>query len=147
MTIWGCATTSTPKRVKTSFLKRSKPVTIRIPSENYDYTEIKRSLMANFVHSLDAANIHYLVKLIVENPDLRKQNLNLYTIHDCFASVNDQMDIMEELVRKAFSLLYFEEDYLVNLDGCLMAQIKSYGVDIQTSANGERIAIFQRNET
>lgn len=142
MTIWGSTTASTAKRVKTSFLKGSKPVTIRIPSDNYDYTVINRSLMANFIHSMDAANIHYLIKLILENPELRGQNISLYTIHDCFASANDQMDIMDKLVRKAFSLLYFEQNYLATLDACLLAQIKSYGIEIRTSDEGERMALF-----
>lgn len=147
MTIWGSATVSTAKRVKTSFLKDSKPVTIRIPSENYDYNVINRSLMANFIHSMDAANIHHLIKLIITDPELREQNISLYTIHDCFASVNDQMDIMEKLVRKAFSLLYFEQNYLVALDACLLAQIKSYGVEIQTSDEGERMALFTSTDS
>ena len=99
--------------------------------------------MANFIHSMDAANIHYLVKLIISNPELRMHGINLYTIHDCFASVNDQMDIMEILVRKAFSQLYFEQNYLLELDRCLLSQIKSYGVEIQISNEGERLAIFQ----
>lgn len=118
-------------------------MTIRIPSENYDYKAINRSLMANFIHSMDAANIHYLINLIISNPELKQQNINLYTIHDCFASVNNQMDIMEKLVRKAFSLLYFDRDYLVELDACLLAQMKSYGIEVQISNKGERLAIFQ----
>jgi DNA-directed RNA polymerase len=89
--------------------------------------------MANFIHSMDAANIHYLIKLITSNPKLKNQGVNLYTIHDCFASVNDQMDLMEKLVRKAFSQLYFEKNYLIELDRCLLSQIKSYGVEIQIS--------------
>lgn len=51
--------------------------------------------MANF--------IHLLIKLITSNFELRNMGINLYTIHDCFASVNEQMDIMEILVIKAFS--------------------------------------------
>jgi DNA-directed RNA polymerase len=143
MTIWGSSLVTTTKRVKTSFVKNSQPVTIRIPSENYDYKVINRSLMANFIHSMDAANIHYLIKLIISNPELRNLGISLYTIHDCFASVNDQMDIMEKLVRQAFSQLYFEKNYLVELDRCLISQIKSYGVEIQKSKDGERLAVFQ----
>jgi DNA-directed RNA polymerase len=99
--------------------------------------------MANFIHSMDAANIHYLIKLIISNSELKNLGVNLYTIHDCFASVNDQMDLMEKLVRKAFSQLYFEQNYLVELDRCLLSQIKSYGVDIQISNDGKRLAVFQ----
>lgn len=95
--------------------------------------------MANFIHSMDAANIHYLIKIITSNPEFQKMGINLYTIHDCFASVNDQMDVMEKLVRKAFAQLYFEENYLVELDRWLLSQIKSYDVDIQIDNNGDRL--------
>ena len=144
MKIWGSSVLSETKRVKTSFLRNSKPVTIRIPTDNYDYKTINRSLMANLIHSLDAANIHYLIKIITSDPEWNQNHINLYTIHDCFASVNDQMDLVETFVRKAFSALYFEKNYLVELDACLLNQIKSYGVDIQTLDNGVRLAAIQR---
>ena len=146
MKIWGSSLVTKSARVKTSFLRNSKPVTIRIPTENYDYKDINRSLMANLIHSLDAANIHYLIKIITSDPELSKNHINLYTIHDCFASVNDQMDLVETSVRKAFSSLYFEKDYLAELDTCLLNQLKSYGVEIQTLHNGGRLAVVQRDE-
>ena len=94
---------------------------------------------------MDAANIHYLIKIIMSNQEYKELNINLYTIHDCFASVNDQMDIMESLVRKAFTLLYFERNYLKELDACLLAQIRSYGIEIHIDENGQRFALFNNN--
>lgn len=142
MKIWGAANVTKAKRVKTSILKQSKPVTVRMPTDEYAYSSIKRSFMANFIHSLDAANIHYLIKIIISTPEYKDQKINLYTIHDCFASVNDQMDIIEYLVRKAFSNLYFEENYLAELDTCLMGQIKTYCNEIQTTKSGIKRASF-----
>ena len=46
-------------------------------------------------------------------------------------------------MRKAFSALYFDKNYLVELDTCLLNQIKSYGVDVQILENGERLAAIQ----
>ena len=56
------------------------------------------------------------------------------------------MDLVETSVRKAFSSLYFEKDYLAELDTCLLNQLKSYGVEIQTLHNGGRLAVVQRDE-
>lgn len=147
MKIWGAANVTKAKRVKTSILKHSKPVTVRIPTEEYAYSSIKRSFMANFIHSLDAANIHYLIKIIISTPEYKDKKIHLYTIHDCFASVNDQMDIIEYLVRKAFSKLYFEENYLAELDTCLMGQIKTYCNDVQISESGIKTASITNNKT
>lgn len=72
--------------IKTKFLDsdKYKPVTIRLPSPDkaLDYKSIKRQLGANFIHSLDASNIHLLIKNIMD----QNLYLRLYTIHDCFAS-------------------------------------------------------------
>ncbi len=147
MKIWGSERGTIDRRVKTSILKNSKPITIRIPTDKYAYSSIKRGFIANFIHSLDAANIHYLIKIILETPEYKHQNLKLYTIHDCFASVNDQMDLIENLVRKAFATLYFEQNYLVELDTCLVGQIKSYCDDVQISKNGYKTVCIKNPDT
>jgi len=147
MKIYGSTLASTSKRIKTSFLKNAKPVTIRIPTDNYDYKTINRSLMANLIHSMDAANIHYLIKIILSGEDSEYKNINLYTIHDCFASMNNQMDIIEKLVRKAFSSLYFDNNYLKNLDTSLLNQITSCGITIEILDNGVRRACITSDES
>lgn len=147
MKVWGSELATVPKRVKTSILKNSRPITIRIPTDKYAYKSIKRGFIANFIHSLDAANIHYLIKIILETPEYKHQNLKLYTIHDCFASVNDQMDLIESLVRKAFASLYFEQNYLADLDTCLIGQIKTYCNDFKISDNGCKTVSIKNSET
>lgn len=133
--------------MKTPILKRSKPITVRIPTDKYAYVSIKRGFIANFIHSLDAANIHYLIKIILSNPEYSDQISNLYTIHDCFASSNDQMECMELLVRKAFAMLYFDKNYLIELDTCLMGQIKTYSSDVQISKKGVRTLSIKNPKT
>lgn len=147
MKIWGAANVTKAKRVKTSILKHSKAITVRMPTDEYAYGSIKRSFMANFIHSLDAANIHYLIKIIISSREYKDKKINLYTIHDCFASVNDQMDTIEYLVRKAFSKLYFEENYLLELDTCLMGQIKTYSNEVQISKEGVKTACITNNKS
>ena len=51
----------TSKKIKNTILKNAKPITILIPTESYDYASIKTSYMPNFIHSLDASNIHLLI--------------------------------------------------------------------------------------
>lgn len=61
MKVYSSPVKMTSKTVKTSILKSSKPVTLNIPSEQYDYIEIERKFLANLIHSLDASNIHLLI--------------------------------------------------------------------------------------
>jgi DNA-directed RNA polymerase len=63
-----------------------------------------RSFMPNFIHSLDACNVHILIyKLIQSN------KIPVYTVHDCFASTANNMLILEHNVKTAFINIYFNE--------------------------------------
>ena|SRR5882672_263586 len=71
-------------KIQTKLIKKAKPISILVPTEQLNYKQINLSLMPNLIHSLDASNVYLLVKIILQ---LNIANLhNLYTIHDCFAS-------------------------------------------------------------
>ena len=66
--------------------------------------------MPNFIHSLDAANVHLLLD------KLSIINLPAYTVHDCFASTPNNMLKLEDLVKKAFINIYFNNrGYLIDI--------------------------------
>ena len=109
-----------PKRVRTKMLKSSKPITILLPTDNLDYRSIKTGLMPNFIHSLDASNIHLLIKNL-EN--IGTANINLYTIHDCFASDYKNIALIELLVKHSFVELYFKKNYLETIHNSFILQI------------------------
>ena len=78
--------------------------------------------MPNLIHSLYAGNIHILVK------NLNKyglKNINLYTIHDCFATDYKNMAFLEILIKKSFTDLYFNQNYLIKINNSFRDQIKS----------------------
>jgi DNA-directed RNA polymerase len=100
------------KQIKTSLIRNVKPISILIPTKETDYKMIKSGFMPNFVHSLDASNIHLLIKNI---KNLKLNNLNLYTIHDCFASDYLTIELIELLVKISFVELYFNQNYLNNV--------------------------------
>lgn len=125
--------------MKTSLLETSKPVTVHIPTDNYDYKEIRLGIMANFIHSLDAANIHILINIIRNSPDSK---IDLYTIHDCFASTNADMARMESLVKRAFTQLYFNADYLQELHHSILNQIRSYAQLTEKIVGGKKVTVL-----
>ena len=99
------------KKIKTSLIKNVNPIGITVPMEQMDYRSMNNGLMPNLIHSLDASNIHILVNNIIKYYG-NVPNLNLYTIHDCFATDYKNMKIIEILVRLSFIELYFNKDYL-----------------------------------
>ena len=55
--------------------------------------------MPNFIHSLDASNVHLLIKDLYET-----DRILVYTIHDCFASTPNNIELLEGKVKRAFTL-------------------------------------------
>jgi DNA-directed RNA polymerase len=77
--------------------------------------------MPNFIHSLDAANVHLLLKELAE-----KEKVPVYTIHDCFATTPNNMAVLERKVKKTFCSIYFtNEGYLLKNHNNLREQIKN----------------------
>ena len=51
--------------------------------------------------------------------------MNLYTIHDCFATDYKNMAVLEVLIKKSFSDIYFNQDYLKLIHNSFINQISS----------------------
>lgn len=97
----------------------NKPITITLPTKQLDKMAIKRSLMPNLIHSLDAANIQLFINK-VDSP------IPFYTIHDCFASLPNKMNYLELKVKEAFIEIYFKDiNYVQTLHQQLIVQIQS----------------------
>jgi len=126
-------------RLRQNLFKKSKPVSILIPTEQIDFKKIKLGLMPNFIHSLDASNIHILISNILK---LKLENINLYTIHDCFASDYKNIAIIELLVKHSFIELYFKKDYLIEIHKSFIKQISGYTEIHEEISDGGKILQF-----
>lgn len=115
------------KKIKTNLVRNNnKAISILMPTDQMDYKSMYNGLMPNLIHSLDASNIHLLIdKINKYYVFVDKKNINLYTIHDCFATDYKNMKILEILVRISFIELYFKEDYLSKLNEDFINQIES----------------------
>nr|QWO71427.1 RNA polymerase [Termitomyces sp. K1Aa] len=89
-----------------------------------DHKANKSSFVPNLIHSMDSANIQLLIRNLRLNS--KYKNFNLFTIHDCFATTPDAMKILNLEVRKAFSLMYFDERYLNVLHLDFLREINRY---------------------
>jgi DNA-directed RNA polymerase len=73
----------------------------------------KIAFMPNFIHSMDSTNIQMLVKFYLDLEDHNK--VNLFTVHDCFATSPDKMNKLNKDIRNCFVMIYFEKDYIKSL--------------------------------
>ena len=105
---------------KLNISKRNKPITISIPTDKIDKIKMERAFMPNFIHSLDASNVHLLLYSLINNP------IPTYTIHDCFASTPNNLLLLERRVKDAFIDIYFkEEGYLAKTHEYIINQISN----------------------
>ena len=108
------------KEVQAKVLPTSKVSTIKLPTDKIDSLKTRRSFMPNFIHSLDASNVHLLLKSI------SNKKLAIYTVHDCFAGTPNNMINLKKLVKKAFIDIYFnKEGYLIKTHKYFIENIKS----------------------
>jgi DNA-directed RNA polymerase len=109
-------------KIKAKLLPTSQSTNIKLPTDMFDVFKMKRSFMPNFIHSLDAANVHLLLFHISQ--DVEKAPV--YTIHDCFASTANNMFTLERYVKEAFIEIYFkDEGYLIKLHRHFLEEILS----------------------
>lgn len=114
----------------------SKPITLSIPTNKVDIAKTKRAFLANLVHSLDGVNIHLLVDLILS----QQKNMPLYTIHDCFATTLNNMAKLESLVKKAFIIIYFQDDgYLTAMHNHIIDDLKAKSLVKDLIVNDEPV--------
>jgi len=85
------------KAIKNNFIQGSKGITISIPTDKIDKLKMLRSFMPNFIQFLDASNVPFLIKYFSET-----DKIPFYTIHDCFASTPNKIELLESKVKRAF---------------------------------------------
>ena len=124
------------KVTQSRLIPNSKPVTISLPTNRLNYQKIQRSFMPNLIHSLDAANIHLLIRKIkLDNIPIN----SIYTIHDCFATTPNQMFNLEHLIKLAFIEIYFKNgNYIEKMHNHIVDQIKSYAGINYIDNNGKQ---------
>nr|QWO71438.1 RNA polymerase [Termitomyces sp. T123] len=133
MTIKMAYTELKRKRGKNLFNPK-KSNSVSLPLKKMDKLANKIAFMPNFIHSMDSTNIQLLIKILREN----KQNINLFTIHDCFATTPDTMKLLNSEVRKAFAMMYFDLNYIKNLHLDFLKQISLITQIYQKDTEGNR---------
>lgn len=98
-------------------------------------------IVPNFVHSLDAANVRYLIKQL----GTYDKQINIFTIHDCFASHANKIGIIKLEVKLAFLNIYSNKEFLnKNYHNFMIEYIKKSGFIL--SDDNKKILSFSKKK-
>jgi len=107
-----------------SILGNRKSITISTPNKNkINLKKQNEGIIPNIVHSLDASNIALLIKELIEN----QNNINILTIHDCFATNGNNVELMILQVKLAFLLLYSNNEFVKLYHNFIMEYLTKSG--------------------
>ena len=82
---------------------------LKLPTDKIDKKRQRNGLMPNIIHSFDASN---LVKTV---EGLKTQNIEIFTIHDCFASHAATVSKVQHEVKIGFISLYVNNNRLAKM--------------------------------
>lgn len=102
------------------FIFKKTSFTIKIVTQELNKAKQVRSFMPNLIHSLDATSI----ALMFEN--FWNINTNLYTVHDCFATTADKIEILIDLLKKTYISIYSGNSYLEKLHNHIILNMVDY---------------------
>jgi DNA-directed RNA polymerase len=124
------------RELTTSILGKLKSITIRSPiKEETDLRKKNNAIIPNIVHSFDASNIALLVKGLTEE----FKAINLITIHDCFATNANEVELMVLQVKLAFLLLYTQQSFVKSYHQFILEYIRKTGNIIVKSEKNSTI--------
>ena len=95
------------KRIKTKIGSSSMLVSLQENTKNLDKKKTTQSFPANFIHSLDAANVHLALQ------KTKAKGLNQFTtIHDCFGAPASDIEDFINCAKESFVEIY--QDYVLD---------------------------------
>tara|TARA_S200000501_G_scaffold226420_1_gene212315 strand:- start:6864 stop:9188 length:2325 start_codon:yes stop_codon:yes gene_type:complete len=93
------------KRIETKLGTNRIQLIVKEDTEIPDKKKLKASISANYIHSLDAANVHLAI-----SRSLTKGLKQFITVHDSFATTGADIDKFIKIVRESFVELYTKND-------------------------------------
>jgi len=128
--------------LNSSILGKRKSITRRVPiKDKINLRKQNEGIVPNLVHSFDASNISLLIKELLKN----KHNINILTIHDCFACLSNNVELMTWHVKVAFSLLYSNKTFVNDYHNFIIEYLIKSGFTILNNTvyhNNKKVAML-----
>jgi Mitochondrial DNA-directed RNA polymerase len=112
---------------KFSILGKIKSFNFNKNTNQINYRKMQHGITPNLIHSMDAANISLLVNSII---NIYNEKINLVTIHDCFCTDANHVEMIEYQIRLSFLNLYKNQDFIENFHNFTISYLKHIGIKI-----------------
>jgi DNA-directed RNA polymerase len=102
------------------------------------------AFIPNYVHSFDASHIVLIVEMV-----RKLYNFNVITIHDCFGTQANYVEVLSEVVKESFVSMYFDRKCIDKFHNHILNCIDlHYSIDNNTveGKNGESYTIPNKPE-
>ena len=132
---------SIQNKVSIRFGKKSQKIVLRNSTDKIDKRKQVLAIIPNIVHSLDSA---HLINIINTATNL---NLNqILTIHDCFGTHPNDIEILTELVKKEFIILYTKSNFLEKYHQRLIQALTDNNYTILKDKDNKEYVLIKNNK-
>jgi hypothetical protein len=110
------------ENLPSTVLGRRKSITIRKHiRDKINLRKQNEGIVANVTHSFDASNIAILIKELLKS----NNEINIFTIHDCFSSNANDVELVTFYVKIAFLFLYLNKNFVQTYHEFILTYIKN----------------------
>ena len=111
------------------------------PSEEIDHKKQIDGIIPNVIHSLDSSHISKLINESAEN-----MPYPIITVHDCFGTHANYIDILFFRLKEEFVSLYLDSDFLKRFHKRLIQYIKDNRFEIMEENNKQYVIFYDENQ-
>ena len=106
------------------FKFKKNSYSLKIKTNKINKAKQIRALMPNLIHSLDAASLALIVEMLHSHLDLKINQFNFFSIHDCFAVTANNVVNLIKYIKLVYIKIYSEDSYLKRFDQGIIESIK-----------------------
>ena len=117
-----------------------KTFVLKSVTDRMDTSKQIHAFIPNIIHSLDAS---HLMKVVISS--IKGGYFPIITIHDCFGTHPNKMEILSHRVKSEFVLLYSEEIFLNKFHKHVISSLKVNNFKVK-KIKGSYWVYFQKND-
>ena len=107
-----------------SVLGKRKSLTLRTKKDKINLRKQNEGIIPNIVHSMDAANVSLLLNSILNF----NNNINVITVHDCFGTQANFIDLLSLEVKLAFLNIYSKQNFVEEYHNFIISYLENCGL-------------------
>lgn len=112
------------KRYKYSILGKVKTLELTVKKDTISLRKQNLGIVPNLIHSMDASNI----SILVESISKIDKDIQLFTIHDCFATNANYIELLSFHVKSAFLFIYKNQNFIEEYHKETISYLKNLGL-------------------